>query len=150
MPQVDQIIKSLMEAVSGTTALATSIPGGLRHGNRVPGDTVKPFATLLVEEASRQGHSSRVWIVDYVVNLKVYTAERVDQAGQILRTFHKYFDRLSGLDSLDLTEARFLLIAPDSKQTVEEDKSEEFGKDIIVGTTRWLLRIEEFQTAITV
>ena len=147
MSQIDHIIKSLQEIVSGTAALATTLPGGLHHGQTLDDLSDLPYGTLLVEQENSQQHTSRVAIVDYFVILKVYVSERVDRAGEIVRVFYQYFNRISGLPSLDATQARFVLISPGAAK-VEEDKSERFGKDIIVGSARWLLRIEEFQTEI--
>ncbi len=147
MPQIDLILKSLKELVSGTAALAVLLPGGLHHGQRVDAASVKPFGTLLIEQENVQKNTSGTDIVDYFVLLKVYVLQDGLRTGEILRIFHAYFDRMSGLPSLDPDLARFSLIFPGTSK-VEEDKDEEFGKDIIVGSTRWLLRLEEMQPSI--
>jgi len=148
MPQVETILTSLKSLVAGEPVLAVLLPGGLHHGERVQAEVVKPFGTLLVEQENIQKNTSGTDIVDYFVRLKVYVLQDGLRAGEILRIFHRYFDRISGLPSLDPDLARFLLIFPGSKQTVEEDKHEEFGKDIIVGKTRWLIRLAEIQPSI--
>lgn len=147
MSQIDTILKSLKELFAGQAELVVLLPGGLHHGTRVQLDTVKPFGTILVELDNIQRNTSGTDLVDYFVLLKVYVSEQAGRAGEILRIFHTYFDRISGLPSLDSDLARFLLIFAGTSK-VEEDTGEEFGKDIIVGSTRWMLRLEEFQPSI--
>jgi len=148
MPQIDTILKSLKEIVAGEPALVVLLPGGLHHGERVQADVVKPFGTLLVEQENIQRNTSGTDIVDYFVLLKIYVLQDGLRCGEILRIFNTYFNRISGLPSLDPDLARFTCIFAGSKQTVVEDKHEEFGKDIIIGKTRWLIRLLEMQPSI--
>lgn len=148
MPQIDAILISLKQLVAGEPALAVLLPGDLHHAERVPADTVKPFGTLLVEQEDIQRNTSGTDLVDYFVLLKVYVSQDGLRAAEILRIFNTYFNRISGLPSLDPDLARFLLIFAGQKQNVVKDKDEEFGKDIIIGSTRWLIRLEEIQPSI--
>ena len=142
--QIHEIARSLKEVTADTPELATLLPGGLHYGARASLGAVRPFATFYVDETERRYNSSGVSLVTYEVTLTVVVNEKIGTTGQILAMFHRYWDRLVSLPTLDADLAKLILIHPGSSE-LGEAADEDLGKDVILGSTTWTIKLSEHQ-----
>ena len=130
-----------MAAALGDAGLASV---DLHYGTRASRTALRPFALLMVHEVERVKNSSGVALVAYEVSVQVFVDQRVNVAGDILATFHKYWDRIASLPTLDADVARLVLIHSGDTE-IGEAAEEDFGKDVVLGTTTWTIKISEHQ-----
>jgi len=150
--QLHGIVQSLKEIASQDpmasalvgAGLVHTPPGGIHYGTRAMRTAARPFALLMVHEVERVKNSSGVALVAYEVSLQVFVDQRVNVAGNVLATFHKYWDRIASLPALDAAVARLVLIHPGDTE-IGEAAAEDFGQDVILGTTTWTIKISEHQ-----
>ena len=152
MTQVAEIARSLMEVAStnpmaGAIA-AAGLAGGAQHGARAALGTLKPFALLTVAETDHESNTAGVSLVTYRVGLSIIAEQRVGVTGAILGAFHRYWDRLALLPTLDPAYARFVLIHPESDADIGELDQEDLGKDLLLGSTAWSLVLSEHSPAL--
>jgi len=143
--QAHNIAKSLKEITAATEALVEAIPGGLHHGSRAMLSATPPFGLLEVEKIDDEHNTSGVSLTTYRATLTIVVNERVGNVGDILAVFHSYWDRIATMDGLDATAAKFLLIHPEGGD-IGEAENDELGKDTILGSSSWIIRLSEHQT----
>jgi len=155
MTQIHKIIQSLNAIASEdpmASALATAgFVGGLHHGTDAARDEPKPFGLLNATEIESEPNSSGARLVSYRVDLTIVVEESNNLTGQILETFHRYWDRLFGpraLPSLDENLADFIDMHPDTSESGEDAEQTTEGKDILLGVTSWALELGEHQPAL--
>jgi len=159
MTQIATIIQSLNEIATEEAhggkmpeALATAgFVGGLHHGTDASRDEPKPFGLLNATQIDSDGNSSGVRLVEYRVDLTVVVEADNNVLGKILATFHRYWDRLIGLNclpSLDPDYAKFVWIFPEAAESGEAAEQTTEGKDILLGVTSWTLALSEHQPAL--
>lgn len=151
--QLHGIVQSLKQIASEdpmAAALVTAgLSGGIHYGTRAQRDASRPFALLMVNEVDREKNSSGVALATYEVSLQVIVSQRVNVVGNILACFHQFWDRVVSLPALLSTEAKLVLIHPGGTE-IGEAAEEDMGKDVIIGTTTWTLKISEHQPALGV
>lgn len=141
-------LKQLASADPMASALATAgLAGGLHYGSKASRTAGRPFATFTVDEIERELNSSGVALVTYTISLSVVCEQRGEVAAAILDVFHRYWDRIVTLPSLNLDYAEFVLIHPESSE-IGEAEEEDLGVDVMLGNTSWTLLLEEYQLEI--
>ena len=146
--QSDELSRALKEVTADTPVLVNALPGLIHHGTRAPKGAIRPFGLMTIAEVEREENTASVALVTYEVTLQVVVNEQIGGpggAGTILRTFHRYWDRLRSLPDgiLDPDYARFVLIRPLGETEIGEADEKEFGKDVILGTTSWHILLSE-------
>ena len=147
--QLHGIVQSLKEIAAANPMAAALGDAGLasttlHYGTRASRIALRPFGLLMVHEVERIKNSSGVALVAYEVSVQVLVDQRVNVAGDILAVFHRYWDRITSLPALDAAVARLVLIHPGDTE-IGEAPEEDFGKDVILGTTTWTIKISEHQ-----
>ena len=149
--QISAIAISLKELASASpmaSALATAgLAGGLHYGSKASRSAARPFATFSVEETDQERNSSGVALVTYTVSLSVVCEQRGEVAAAILEIFHRYWDRIVSLPTLNSVYADFVLIHPEASE-IGEAEEEDLGADVIIGNTSWTLLLSEYQPEI--
>jgi hypothetical protein len=149
--QIHAIVQSLKQIASEApmaAALGTAgFVGDIEHGTDASIDAPRPFGLLTVAQTGVEGNSSGVRLVTYVAVLQVYGDENVTLIGNILNVFHRYWDQISGMPSLDPVLAKFVQIHPTTAELGETD-DKNLGKDTLLGDTAWEIQIKETQPAL--
>ncbi len=150
MSQIHNIVAAL-DAVATVNPMADALAtagfvGGLHQGTDASRDALKPFGLLTAERVGGVANSSGVELVTYRVSLQVIADENVETLGSIIKTFHRYWDRLLALPALP-AEAKFVLIFPEEGEMGELEQQQE-GKDIVSAVTSWTLKLSESQPAL--
>ena len=142
--QIHEIARSLKEITASTPAISVLLVGGLHHGARASLNALRPFGLLGVSETGRIKNSSGVALVTYTVTLDVVIDEQVGTAGNILEMFHRYWDRITSLPTLEPAIARLVLIHP-AESELGEAAEEDLGEDVLIGRTGWIIKLSEHQ-----
>lgn len=135
-----------MASALGTAGLADPT-AGIQHGAKASPETVRPFALLNVEKVEEQPNTSGVILATYLVTLQVIADRTPGLVGDILVAFHRYWDRIANLETLDPGSegrARFIQIYP-GETDIGEAEQEDRGQDVILGTTTWTVQLSEHQ-----
>ena len=143
---IDLIGSALRDNATDEDVLVNALPGGLHYGARASRTGPRPFGVFSVTEVERVGNSSGAALVTYRVDLTAVVDELGEVAGTILRKFHTYWDRLTGLTRIAEADVRNKLVEvhPGESEIGEADETE-FGKDVMIGTTSWTMLISEHQ-----
>ncbi len=152
MSQIHNIVAAL-DAIATQNPMSAAVKaagfaGELHQGTDASRDALRPFGLLTAERVGSVANSSGVKLVTYRVSLQVIADENVDTLGNIIETFHRYWDRLLALPAPALpAEAKFVLIFPEEGEMGELEQQQE-GKDIVSAVTSWTLKLSESQPAL--
>ena len=149
MSQIHSIVKALKEVTADTATLAALLPGNLHQGTDAARDALRPFGLLTAEQVASFDTSAGVRRVVYRVTLQVIADERMGTLGDIIETFHLYWDKLRSLPDLNPDRAKLIQIYPEECEAGELDQ-QDLGKDIVSGITSWTLELAEHQLALEV
>ncbi len=141
------LAKSFKELVATTPSLSVLLPGDLHHG-RADTKTTRPFGSFTVTELEREYESGLGALVRYDLTLTIYGKQRVREVGEILRDFAGVMNRGGWHPVFPGDVGSFLSIVP-TGSTMMEDETEEFGKDVMVGRSSWLILVNEYETVPT-
>ena len=141
------IAKAVKSLVSTNAELVAMLPGDLHYG-RADTSAIRPFAAMEIEEREREYNSGGGALVQYDLTVTVYGKQRVRDVGEILQLFSAVVSREVGWLQAASDELGAVLSVVPTGSTLTEDETEEFGKDVMVGTTSWLIIINEYETSL--
>jgi len=138
------IAKALKDLVASDARLAVMLPGDLHYG-RADTSAVRPFGTVMVEERGREYESGGGALVEYELTLTIYGKQSGWDVAEILQGFAAVMNMGGWLPVLPTGVGTVLSILP-TGSTVTEDDTEEFGKDVMVGRSTWLMNLNVYET----
>lgn len=134
------VFKAFQTLWDSDGTLSTLVPGGLNQG-RIPEDASPPWAWIQIEEREWERTSGVVSIQSFGVQITVWSAAGVPDAGTIQQALERTF-RHERKDDLEVRNARVLHLLPDPGM-LDVDPARREAKDVQMARMAWHLMIQQ-------
>lgn len=139
------IARAVKDRVTANAQLSALLPGDLHYG-RADTSATRPFAAMTVKERNREYDSGGGALVQYELTITIYGKQRASNVGEILQVFSALLSREVGWLQVVADQLGAVLSIVPSESDLTEDDTEEFGKDVMVGRTAWIIIVNEYET----